>query len=45
MYQGKCVSEDWFDKRPWYMNNKGVVDEYRRRKMSYEVVKEIFEKH
>lgn len=27
------------------MNNKGVVDEYRRRKMSYKVVKEIFEQY
>lgn len=37
------VSEEWFEKRPRCMNNKGVVDEYRRRKLSYTVVKEIFE--
>lgn len=24
------------------MNNKGIVDEYRRPKMSYEIVKDIF---
>lgn len=36
------VSEEWFDKRPRGMNNKGVVDEYRRRKLSYEVVRSIF---
>ena len=26
------------------MNNKGVVDEYRRPKLCYAVVKEIFER-
>lgn len=25
------------------MNNKGIVDEYRRPKLSYETVKRIFE--
>ncbi len=24
------------------MNNKGIVDEYRRHKLSYEIVKEIY---
>ena len=27
-----------------FMNNKGVVDEYRRRKLSYEVVKKWYGK-
>lgn len=36
------VCDSWFDKRPRTMNNKGVVDEYRRPKLSYEVVKKIF---
>lgn len=36
------VSEEWFSMRPRSMNNKGIVDEYRRRKLSYETVKEIF---
>ncbi len=36
------VSEEWFGTRPRTMNNKGIVDEYRRRKLSYEVVKRIF---
>lgn len=36
------VSEEWFSNRPRCMNNKGIVDEYRRRKLSYNVVKEIF---
>lgn len=27
------------------MNNKGIVDEYRRRKLSYDVVKRIFESY
>ncbi len=39
------VSEEWFAVRPRTMNNKGIVDEYRRRKLSYEVVKEIFESY
>lgn len=37
------VSDEWFAGRPRTMNNKGVVDEYRRRKLSYDVVKRIFE--
>lgn len=36
------ISEEWWFGRPRTMNNKGVVDEYRRRKLSYNVVKEIF---
>lgn len=36
------VSDSWALHRPRTMNNKGVVDEYRRRKLSYETVKRIF---
>lgn len=36
------VSEEWFYNRPRTMNNKGIVDEYRRHKLSYEVVKRLF---
>lgn len=36
------ISEEWFGGRPRTMNNKGIVDEYRRRKLSYDVVKRIF---
>lgn len=36
------VSEEWFGSRPRTMNNKGIVDEFRRRKMSYDVVKGLF---
>ncbi|MCM1253706.1 MAG: hypothetical protein NC321_12870 [Clostridium sp.] len=39
------VSDEWFANRPRTMNNKGVVDEYRRRKLSYDVVKNIFESY
>lgn len=37
------ISEEWFGGRPRTMNNKGIVDEYRRPKLSYEVVKRLFE--
>ena len=37
------ISEEWFGGRPRTMNNKGIVDEYRRRKLAYSVVKRIFE--
>lgn len=39
------VSDEWFAGRPRTMNNKGVVDEYRRHKLSYDVVKRIFESY
>lgn len=39
------VTEEWAMHRPKTHNNKGVVDEYRRPKMSYAVVKELFKKH
>lgn len=36
------VSREWFERRPRTRNNKGIVDEFRRRKLSYDVVKNIF---
>ena len=36
------VTNDWWITRPRTMNNKGIVDEYRRPKLSYETVKRIF---
>lgn len=36
------VCDSWFDKRPRTMNNKGIVDEYRRPKLSYDVVKKLY---
>lgn len=39
------ISEEWWYGRPRTMNNKGVVDEYRRQKLSYKVVKEIYESY
>lgn len=36
------ISKEWFSSRPRTRNNKGVVDEHRRRKLVYEVVKELF---
>lgn len=36
------VSDEWFASRPRTMNNKGIVDEYRRRKLAYDVVKRIY---
>ncbi|WP_310602102.1 glycoside hydrolase family 2 protein [Anaerosporobacter sp.] len=39
------ISDEWFGGRPRTMNNKGIVDEYRRRKLSYDVVKQIFESY
>ena len=36
------ISNEWFGSRPRTMNNKGIVDEYRRRKMSYDIVKRLY---
>ena len=36
------VDESWFNSRPRCMNNKGIVDEYRRRKLAFSVVKRHF---
>lgn len=37
------VDEGRFETRPKSQNNKGVVDMYRREKLSYEKIKEIFQ--
>ncbi len=37
------VCDSWFGGRPRTMNNKGIVDEYRRPKLVYEVVKRMFD--
>lgn len=36
------VSNECFSGRPRTMNNKGIVDEYRRPKLAYDVVKKLF---
>ena len=36
------VCDSWFSTRPRTMNNKGIVDEYRRPKLSFETVKRIY---
>lgn len=36
------VCREWFNSRPRTMNNKGIVDEYRRRKLAYDTVKAIY---
>ena len=36
------VCDSWWAVRPRTMNNKGIVDEYRRPKLSYETVKRLF---
>lgn len=36
------ISEEWFGGRPRTMNNKGIVDEYRRPKLAYDIVKNIY---
>ena len=37
------VDESWFSSRPRCENNKGIVDEYRRKKLAFSVVKRRFE--
>ena len=37
------ISEEGWYGRPRTMNNKGIVDEYRRPKLCYEIVKKLFE--
>lgn len=39
------VVNEWAMSRPRTHNNKGVVDEYRRPKMSYRLVKELFHQY
>lgn len=36
---------EWFATRARCHNNKGIVDEYRRPKMAYDVIKNLFEKY
>ncbi|MDL2300940.1 beta-glucuronidase [Lachnospiraceae bacterium OttesenSCG-928-D06] len=36
------VDEEWFANRPKSENNKGIVDKYRREKLAYSKVSEIF---
>ena len=36
---------EWFKVRPRSYNNKGIVDEYRRPKIAYDTVKEMFAKN
>lgn len=36
------VDESWFAQRPKTQNNKGIVDEFRRKKLAYNTVKRIF---
>lgn len=40
----KVTEKDWFYTRARTHNNKGIVDEYRRPKLSYQTVKEYFHK-
>lgn len=37
------VDDSWFHERPKAQNNKGIVDEFRRKKLAYEVVKKHFQ--
>lgn len=39
------VDESWFFSRPGSNNNKGIVDEYRRKKLAFNTVKSIFKKY
>ncbi len=39
----RVTEEEWFASRPRCHNNKGVVDEYRRPKLAYDVVKKYYE--
>ncbi len=36
------VSDSWFATRPKTRNNKGIFDEYRRAKLSYDVVRNLY---
>ena len=38
------ISEEWWGGRPRTMNNKGLVDEFRRHKLCYDVVKDLYRK-
>ncbi len=41
----RVTEEEWFSTRARCHNNKGVVDEYRRPKEAFDVVKEMFGKY
>lgn len=41
-YADTRVSREWFASRPRSYNNKGIVDEYRRPKLAYTQVKQLF---
>jgi len=41
----RVTEEEWFSSRARCHNNKGVVDEYRRPKIAYDVVKEFFARY
>lgn len=41
----RVTEEEWFQTRARCHNNKGVVDEYRRPKIAYDTVKEMFKKY
>lgn len=36
------VTEEWFKSRPKTVNNKGIVDQYRQPKLSYQTVRDHF---
>ena len=40
----RVTEEEWFATRARCHNNKGILDEYRRPKEAYDVVKEMYEK-
>lgn len=37
------VDESWFSNRPKSQNNKGIVDMYRRKKLAFQTVSELFQ--
>lgn len=39
------VDESWFYGRPGSNNNKGIVDEFRRKKLAFNTVKEVFNRY
>ncbi len=38
----RVTEEEWFSTRARCHNNKGIVDEYRRPKMAYDVIREMY---
>lgn len=41
----RVTEEEWFATRARCHNNKGVVDEYRRPKLAFDTIKEMYEKY